>query len=589
MQSAAADRPRSVVPDFRPRERFVRVSSFFLGVIAHIYILDVFFARFALTRWYVRRTQMQRWVSLARRFRYLALQLGGMQIKLGQFLSARADVVPEPVRRELAGLQDEVPAAPAEHVLDVIISELGAAPQSLFREFDAQAVAAASLGQVHYATLENGREVAVKVQRPFIEQIIEVDLSALTWVVRLIKNYPPIKRRADLEALLDEFGRVLLQELDYEQEARHAETFRANFAADPGVYAPEPIRELTTRRVLVMERISGYKITDFATLEALGVRRQEVAARLNNSYLKQFFVDGFFHADPHAGNLFIRVEAQLPVLSRNGYEKVSAPMLTDEDQTTAATGTPFTLIYVDFGMTGRLTAQMMEKVQSAVIGLATNSAERIVQGLDDLNMILPNADRRQIVQGIDIMLRHTYNRTMAEINSLDVDAIFAETRDMVYDLPFQIPQDLLYMGRAMSMCAGLSTAIDPNINLFASLRPFARRLIEREDTNVSWSERMQREVRDLGQILVNLPRHMDLYYRTANRGELQTRSDITRLERGMKRVEKATERLAGGIIATGLFLGGVQLRTRGLPKEASRAWWVAGAAILWSFWPRGER
>jgi len=139
------------------------------------------------------------------------------------------------------------------------------------------------------------------------------------------------------------------------------------------------------------------------------------------------------------------------------------------------------------------------------------------------------------------------------------------------------------------MCAGLSTAIDPNINLFASLRPFARRLIEREDTNVSWSERMQREVRDLGQILVNLPRHMDLYYRTANRGELQTRSDITRLERGMKRVEKATERLAGGIIATGLFLGGVQLRTRGLPKEASRAWWVAGAAILWSFWPRGER
>jgi predicted unusual protein kinase regulating ubiquinone biosynthesis (AarF/ABC1/UbiB family) len=589
MQSATAERPRSEAPDFRPRERFIRVSSFFLGVVAHIYILDVFLARFTLTRWYVRRTQMQRWVRLARRFRYLALQLGGMQIKLGQFLSARADVVPEPVRRELAGLQDEVPAAPATHVLEVIVNELGAPPQHIFRDFDEQAVAAASLGQVHYATLEDGRAVAVKVQRPFIERIIEVDLSALTWVVRLIKNYPPIKRRADLEALLDEFGRVLLQELDYEQEARHAEVFRNNFAADPGIYAPEPICGLTTRRVLVMERISGYKITDFETLEALGVRRQEIAARLNNSYLKQFFVDGFFHADPHAGNLFIRVEPQLPTASRNGHERSSGPMLVDGGQTAVATGTPFTLIFVDFGMTGRLTAQMMEKVQSAVIGLATNSAERIVASLDDLNMILPSADRHQIAQGIDILLRHSYNRTMAEINALDIDAIFAETRDMVYDMPFQIPQDLLYMGRAMSMCAGLATAIDPDINLFASLRPFARRLLEREENTVSWGERVQREAREIGQILVNLPRQMDVYYRLANRGELQTRSDITRLERGMKRVEQATERLAGGIVATGLFIGGVQLRTRGMQKEAQRAWWAAGATILWSFWPRGER
>jgi predicted unusual protein kinase regulating ubiquinone biosynthesis (AarF/ABC1/UbiB family) len=181
----AVPRP-SAAPQFHPRQRFLRVSAFFLGVVLHIYIWDVFLARFSLLRWYVRRTATRRWVRIARRFRVLALELGGMQIKLGQFLSSRADIVPDAVRRELAGLQDEVPPAPAGHVLEVIIEELGAPPSELFLRFDQEAVAAASLGQVHFATLHDGREVAVKVQRPFIDRIIEVDLSAVAWVVRLI-------------------------------------------------------------------------------------------------------------------------------------------------------------------------------------------------------------------------------------------------------------------------------------------------------------------------------------------------------------------------------------------------------------------
>lgn len=184
------DRP----PRFHPRQRFLRVWAFFVGVVVHIYVWDVFLTRFALMRWYVRRTAMTRWVKIARRFRLLALQLGGMQIKLGQFLSSRADIIPDAVRHELAGLQDEVPAAPAGHVLERILEEFDEPPSTLFRHFEQQAVAAASLGQVHYATLHDGREVAVKVQRPHIEEIIEIDLSAVAWVVRLIKNYAPIRR-----------------------------------------------------------------------------------------------------------------------------------------------------------------------------------------------------------------------------------------------------------------------------------------------------------------------------------------------------------------------------------------------------------
>jgi predicted unusual protein kinase regulating ubiquinone biosynthesis (AarF/ABC1/UbiB family) len=595
----AVPRP-SAPPAFHPRQRFLRVSSFFLGVVAHVYFWDVFLARFSLLRWYVRRTATRRWVRIARRFRVLALELGGMQIKLGQFLSSRADIVPEPVRRELAGLQDEVPPAPAGHVLEVIIAELGAPPSELFLRFDQEAVAAASLGQVHFATLHDGREVAVKVQRPFIDRIIEVDLSAVAWVLRLIKNYPPIRRRADLEALLAEFAKVLVQELDYELEAQNAATFRANFAGVQGIHVPEPVVECSSRRVLVMERISGVKINDLRTLEALGVSRVELAARLNNAYLKQFFIDGFFHADPHPGNLFVRVEPELPAAAyTNGVKPPAATtregvmddghLFGDAEAHAASPGRPFTIIFVDFGMVGELPSQTMDVVRGGVVGLATNDAERIVESLDRLNMILPGADKRPIVQAVQIMLRHSFNRTMREMSNLDVEALFEETRDIVYDLPFQIPQDLLYFGRAMSMVAGLSTEICPDINLFQELRPFARMLMNQERTNSSWPEQVQKELRELGQILLTLPRQMDAYYKAANRGEISTRSDLSRLERGMRRVERSTDRLAGGMMATGLFLGGVQLRTRGFSKEADRAWVAAVAAVLWAIWPRGER
>jgi len=593
----ALPRP-DAAPQFRPRQRFLRVSAFFLGVVIHVYLWDIFLARFTLLRWYVRRSAMPRWTRIARRFRAMALELGGMQIKLGQFLSSRADIVPEPVRRELAGLQDEVPAAPAGHVLELIIADLGAPPSELFQRFEPEAVAAASLGQVHFATLHDGREVAVKVQRPHIEQIIEVDLSAVAWVVRLIKGYPPIRRRADLEALLSEFAKVLVQELDYQQEARSAQRFRENFAAYPGIYVPEPIPELSARRVLVMERISGIKINDLRTLEGLGVSREELAARLNNCYLKQFFIDGFFHADPHAGNLFVRVDPQplAAYAGANGHANGKAGaehgfngLLTGEVGATPARGTPFTLIFIDFGMVGELPPQTMDTIRGGVVGLATNDAERIVDALDRLNMILPGADRRPVVQAMQIMLRYSFNRTMREMTNMDVEAIFDETRDIIYDLPFQIPQDLLYFGRALSMVGGLATELNPDINLFSELRPFARMLLDRERASGNWAERAQQELRELGQILLTLPRQMDAYYKAANRGELQTRSDFSRLERGMRRVERSTDRLAGGMVATGLFLGGVQLRTRGLEKEASRAWWGAVAAILWALWPRGEK
>jgi predicted unusual protein kinase regulating ubiquinone biosynthesis (AarF/ABC1/UbiB family) len=572
--SGAPPAPPANLPPLRihPRWRFFRIALFFLGVIIHIYLIDILGNRFMLTRWYARRSGTRRWRGMARGFRRLAVRMGGVLIKLGQFLSARADILPAEITDELAGLQDEVPPAPLPYILQILQEELGAAPAEVFARFDPAPVAAASIGQVHFGALRDGREVAIKVQRPRIEEIVEIDLSAVRWAVRLIKNYPLIRRRADLEALFEEFARVLRQELDYLHEAGSALTFRRNFGGVAGIYFPEPYLDHTTRRVLVMERIAGIKITDYAALEAAGVDRAEVADRLNNAYLKQFFLDGFFHADPHPGNLFVRVEGPPPP-RLNGLRP----------------GALFTLVFVDTGMVGELPKRTMQILRDGVVGLATNDARRIVDALDRLGMILPGADRRPIVRALEVVLRHTYDRTQRELTTVDVEQIFDETEHLVRDLPFQIPQDLIYLGRAVSLVSGMATGLNPDINLFASARPFAQELIAREQREGNWAERLQQEVTAYSRTLATLPRQMDAYYQMATRGELQMKVDLSRLERSLRRVERATGRLAGGIIATGLFVGGVILRVYGFSGDATWAWAAAALVALWALWPRSER
>jgi len=566
--------PQNQLPplNIHPRRRFLRISWFFLRVIIHVFFFDILLGRLAVTRWYVRRTAMERWVRIARGFRGVAAQMGGVLIKLGQFLSARADILPARITDELAGLQDEVPPAPLPYVLAIIGEELGATPAELFATFVPTPVAAASLGQVFFGQLHDGREVAIKVQRPRIDEIVGIDLRAVEWAVRVIRNYGPIKRRADLLALFEEFKRVLIEELDYIQEARNALIIRANFADVPGVYIPEPYPDISSRRVLIMERISGIKISDIAGLDRAGVDRSEMAHRFYAAYLKQWFLDGVFHADPHPGNLFVRVDGTTP-LRTNG----------------VVPSAPCTLIFIDFGMVGRLGPRAMAALRESTVAVATNDPERFVMALDTLGVILPGADRRPIIQAANILFRHTYDRSISELTNIDVEGVFGEVEHLVRDMPFQMPQDLIYLGRAVSMVSGMTTTLDPHINLFETLRPFAQQLVARESRDGDWVGRARTELTNLGQILATLPRQMDSYYKSANRGELQMRVDLSRLERGMRRVERATSRLAGGIIATGLFIGGVLLRINGYADDTRWVWAAAALVVLWTIWPRRER
>lgn len=534
---------------------------FFFGVVAHIYLIDIQLSKLPPLRYLAQRSGERRYRRMTREFRDLAIALGGMQIKLGQFLSARADILPAYITEELSGLQDEVPAAPLAYSLAIIRAELGADPETLFQSFDRTPVAAASLGQVYYGVLHDGRAVAIKVQRPRIDEIIAIDLRAVRAVIQIIKNHPIIKRRANLDLLFDEFARVLRQELDYEAEAQNALRFRANFADTPGIYVPEPYPEESAQRVLVMERVNGIRLSDYAALDRAGISRAELAARINRIFLKMFFLDGFFHADPHPGNMFVRPEAR----------PADAP---------ASDPTPYTLILLDSGMVGDLPDNTMQIVRDGVVGVTTNNAQRIVDALDRMGMILPEADRRPIVRAFDRVLRITYNQSQRQLTNIDVDRVFDQTQDLVRELPFQIPQNLIYLGRSISMVSGLVTGLYPDINLFEETQPFAQQIVDRERRDGQWVERIQQEAGNYARIAASLPQRLDDYYRQALDGELEMRVDLSRVERGLRRVERGTARVAQSILAAALLLCGTLLRISGSGDEALWAWGLAAALAL---------
>ena len=293
------------------RGRYRRIVFFFARVIASFIGWEVVGRRVGLGR-LADRTRARRLRATAVRFRALAISMGGLMIKVGQFLSARLDVLPPEVTAELSGLQDEVPPEEFAAIRAVTDGELTPPLSGHFASFETEAAAAASLGQVHRAHLHDAdaaragfRDVVVKIQRPHIEQVIEVDLSALRRVAGWLARYRPIADRTDVLALVEEFAVTTRAEVDYLAEARNAETFAANFAEDPRVEVPRVVWELTTRRVLTLEDVSAIKVGDHEGIAGAGIDRAEVARVLAETYLQQIFADSFFHADPHPGNLFV--------------------------------------------------------------------------------------------------------------------------------------------------------------------------------------------------------------------------------------------------------------------------------------------
>lgn len=551
------------------RGRYFRILYFFAGVIARFILWELVLARIGFRKW-TRRTRAERFRREAARFRALAIHMGGVMIKVGQFLSSRLDVLPPEVTDELANLQDEVPAEPYAAIKELAEKDLGASLTEKFEWFDESPLAAASLGQVHRARLrleddaDGFRNVVVKVQRPFIELIVEVDLSALKRVGNWLMRYRPVREHSDVPALLREFSETVREEIDYLNEAENAEKFFENFKDDADVHVPRVVKSLSTLRVLTLEDVFAIKITDYDALTAAGIKRGDVANKLLDTYLKQIFEDGFVHADPHPGNLFVTPLGEEGELPRR-----------------------WKLTFVDFGMTARVPDGIRDALREMLVGVGTKDAARVVKSYQQLGMLLPGADLKLIEQAEAQVFDRFWGMSMSELRKTNPDEIrkFAhQYRDLIFSMPFQVPNDLIMLARTVAILSGMCTGLDPDFNLWSQLAPYARKLIEQEATKgiSEWLE----ELGGMLQNLIALPSQASRVLAQTEGGGLLVQSP--QMSRDVRSLTRSVDRLTGGIVFLGLLLSGISLYNAGNTLYGEGMLVAALVTLLWILFLRRE-
>lgn len=545
------------------RLRYWRIVLFFGRVVFGFIAWEVVGPRLGLRR-LAERTRERRLQRTAARFRVLAIALGGLMIKLGQFLSSRLDVLPRSITNELSGLQDEVPAEELDALLSVATAELGGPLSEHFAWFDEEPLAAASLGQAHRARLRDAdadelgfRDVVVKIQRPHIQQVIEVDLAALRRVGRWLTRYRPIASRANVPGLIEEFAHTSLNEVEYLAEAANAERFAENFAADPRVKVPRIVWELTSRRVLTMEDVSAIKIADHAAITAAGIDRGQVATVLVESYLQQIFRDSFVHLDPHPGNLFVT-----PI-------------------TDPAPGEPaWKLTFIDFGMMGEVPENLREGLTEALISVGLRDGARAVRSMEILNVILPGADMHLIERASTEVFARFGGMSMDELVNVPPEEMIefaGQFRELVFELPFQVPEDMLMLGRSVGILSGVATGLEPSFNVWAVLTPYAATLVSGEG-GLS-VDRIVKEAADLGRALLALPGRVDRVLTSAERGELTVRTP--RVAAQVERLNRTARGTNGVLVFAALLLAGAVA----LGTDPVLGRWLMGlsaAPLLWA-------
>jgi predicted unusual protein kinase regulating ubiquinone biosynthesis (AarF/ABC1/UbiB family) len=500
--------------------------------------------------------------------------MGGVMIKVGQFLSARLDVLPPEITDTLADLQDEVPPEEFVAIRRLAEAELGGLLSEKFAEFDPEPMAAASLGQVHRALLLPSQDtdaqgsdrsftrVVVKVQRPDIAAIVAVDMAALQRVGRWLMLYGPIRRHADVPALLSEFSATVREEIDYLHEAGNAETFFENFKDDLDIRVPRVVRELSTLRVLTLEDVYAIKITDYDAITAAGIDRGEVARRLLNTYLRQIFDDGFFHADPHPGNLFVS-----PLLTKKG-----RPYKQPRWQ----------LTFVDFGMVGRVPENLRLALRETAVAVGTRDAARLIRSYQTLGFLLPGADTDALVQASAAVFDRFWGMSMSELRNVrpnEVRDIGHRMRGLMLSTPFQVPNNLLLLVRCIGILSGMCTGLDPDFNLWQQLSPYARKLVEQEASEAFSFDNIIEQLGEFAQVMLALPAQASRLLAQAESGRLVVQAP--QVTRDFLRLGRAVDRLTGAVIFAALLFSGALLYDRGNTSLGTGMLAAAALTLVW--------
>ena len=507
---------------------------------------------------YVAQRSAERNRKRAERFTESALELGGVLIKLGQYMSTRFDLLPPVWIKELTRLQDAVPSVDFEELRPIIEQDLGDKLENLFERFDTRPLASASLGQVHEAWLPDGTHVAVKVRRPGIEVIIEADLEALNRVIDLVGSRTNLGKLADLKGIAHEFEVTLRRELDYVQEARNAERFRENLKKLKHVYVPTVYPQWCSGRVLTAEFIDGFKVTDYAAMDAVGLDRYRAARILANCYLNQFLIDGFFHADPHPGNLFVREN-----------------------------GDGVQVVFIDFGMVGEMPREMRIELRRMTYAMLNRDIEGVVASFRTLKFLRREEDVDKVRVALTYFMDKFLGQSVGEIRAMDQRKLLEEISYIIYSQPLFVPSDFSFLTRAVDTLIGICAGLSPDLNFTVESRPFMQRLAAEELGSAQVFESLSGFGQLLGSLpgatqfqtflnspagdqlkanalqLSSLPRNLNQTLEKLETGRLQLQFRSSDLQESNKQLQKSNDRLMAGIVAAGVMVSGALLATRG--------------------------
>lgn len=504
--------------NYSSRRRFVDIWSFVLTLLFKLWLYK---KSWSYPGGVTEAKQAAKRKTQAVWIRNTLLDLGPTFIKVGQLFSTRADIFPGEYVEELAKLQDKVPAFSYEQVEATIEKELGKKIPELFHNFEPIPLAAASLGQVHKAVLYSGESVVVKVQRPGLKKLFEIDLQILKGITRYFQNHPKWGKGRDWLGIYEECCRILWEEIDYLNEGRNADTFRRNFRGYDWVNVPRIYWRYATSRVLTLEYLPGIKISQYEALEAAGLDRKAIARQSAQAYLHQLLNSGFFHADPHPGNIAI---------SANG-----------------------SLIFYDFGMMGRIKANVREGLMQTLFGIAQKDGDRVVQSLIDLGAIAPTDDMGPVRRSVQYMLDHFMDKPF---ENQSVAAISDDLYEIAYNQPFRFPATFTFVMRAFSTLEGVGRGLDPEFNFMEVAKPYAMQLI----TDMNGSEgnsflnELSRQAAQVSSTAFGLPRRLEDTLEKLERGDMRLRVRSIETERLLRRQSSIQLSISYALLISGFTL-----------------------------------
>ena len=458
--------------------------------------------------------------SQAEHMRMALEDLGTTFIKLGQILSTRPDLLPPEYVTEFSKLQDSAPPFPYHQVVEVIRNELGNSPEKIFKNFDVQPRASASIGQVHAARLHDGTPVMVKVQRPGVEALVEEDLEVLSDLAHFASQHAELGSYYDVEGWIEEFAFILRNELDYTYEGHNADSFRRNFSGDKTLYVPHIYWQYTSKRVLTMEEISGIKINDIESLDRAGLNRTRIAENCAHITLTMTYEHGFFHADPHPGNFFV---------------------LPDES-----------IGLIDYGMVGQLDENQRLMLLRMDMALIRKDADRLVDELMTLGITKGPFRRHILKRDLSHLIRRFYDMPLKEMGA---SQIFNGLVEVAFRNRLQLPSDLIILFKVIAMGEGIAVQLDPEFKLMEFAEPYFKRFWSQNRSLRRQVRRIAEGTQELADLGYDLPRNARRLLGQLERGEVTFMYRLEGLQESLRQFQQAANRVSMSILAAALVIG----------------------------------